>query len=207
MKPLFNIFRSWERTKWKTLEALQTFPLFLCKIEYSKSNFRMDSIATTVYILDDDGILYGLIFFFSAFFFFWENMHVSNLVHNFAIQIHGQGIKLWPLITSLEMIRQKYVILVSILPSLLISLISSVSVKKHKMARTLTKIQNSLWLRAPKSFSLPIAAFHKSYQRPLEAEPHLIRSKFPDVPLSKKSFGDFLWANANKYGQRTSLVS
>ena len=105
------------------------------------------------------------------------------------------------------MIRQKYVILVSILPSLLISLISSVSVKKHKMARTLTKIQNSLWLRAPKSFSLPIVAFHKSYQRPLEAEPHLIRSKFPDVPLSKKSFGDFLWANANKYGQRTSLVS
>ena len=50
-----------------SLTNFSTF--FLCKIEYSKSNFRMDSIATTVYILDDDGILYGLIFFFSFLFF------------------------------------------------------------------------------------------------------------------------------------------
>lgn len=37
-------------------------------------------------------------------------------------------------------------------------------------------------------------------------EPFLIKSQYPDVPLSKASFADFMWSNANKHQDRIALV-
>lgn len=50
------------------------------------------------------------------------------------------------------------------------------------------------------------ASFHTSRFRSLEKEPHIIKSRFEDVPLSKQPFSEFLWSNSEKFSQRTSLV-
>ena len=50
------------------------------------------------------------------------------------------------------------------------------------------------------------ASFHTSRFRSLEKEPHIIKSRFQDVPLSKQPFSEFLWSNSEKFSQRTSLV-
>ena len=50
------------------------------------------------------------------------------------------------------------------------------------------------------------ASFHTSRLRSLEKEPHIIKSRFEDVPLSKQPFSEFLWSNSEKFSQRTSLV-
>ena len=51
------------------------------------------------------------------------------------------------------------------------------------------------------------AFFHTAAKTFRSEEPFILKSKFEDVPLSKETFGDFMWANANKYPTRTALVS
>ena len=54
----------------------------------------------------------------------------------------------------------------------------------------------------------PRLALHASAALRFEAEeePFLIKSQYPDVPLSKASFADFMWSNANKHQDRVALV-
>ena len=54
---------------------------------------------------------------------------------------------------------------------------------------------------------LNFALFHTSTKTFQSEEPFILKSKFEDVPLSKDTFGDFMWSNANKYQTRTALVS
>ena len=57
--------------------------------------------------------------------------------------------------------------------------------------------------KQPTNFSF----FHASSSAFQTEEPFVLKSKFEDVPLSKETFGDFMWSNANKYETRTALVS
>lgn len=48
--------------------------------------------------------------------------------------------------------------------------------------------------------------FHVSAFRRNEDEQFIIHSRYPDVPLSKLAFFDYIWENRKKHGHRTALV-
>ena len=76
-----------------------------------------------------------------------------------------------------------------------------------KMSRLFKTICKNGGIISQSKKQLNFALFHTSTKTFQSEEPFILKSKFEDVPLSKDTFGDFMWSNANKYQTRTALVS
>ena len=76
-----------------------------------------------------------------------------------------------------------------------------------KMSRLFKTICKNGGIISQSKKQLNFNSFHTSTKTFQSEEPFILKSKFEDVPLSKDTFGDFMWSNANKYQTRTALVS
>ena len=72
----------------------------------------------------------------------------------------------------------------------------------------LSQIKNSLNIQKGIISNVVRSPLHTSSLANVAAavEPYIIKSKYDDVPLSKDTFGEFMWSNVDKYPQKRALV-
>ena len=87
------------------------------------------------------------------------------------------------------------------------SITSTCIISRSKMSLLFKSIFKNGGIICQRKQQFNFAFFHTTAKNFRSEEPFILKSKFEDVPLSKDTFGDFMWANANKYPTRTALVS